>query len=91
MDKNRINEAKMNMSKSNDLSGRIQNFSILPDEALLTAREIIQLTGRSRTSLWRDVNSERLPKPIKLAPNSIRWSVRDIKSYLSGYRLQVNK
>ena len=81
----------MNMSKSNDLSERIQNFSTLPDEALLTAREIIQLTGRSRTSLWRDVNSEILPKPIKLAPNSIRWSVRDIKSYLSGYKLQVNK
>ena len=72
------------MSKSNDLSERILNFSTLPDEALLTAREIIQLTGRSRTSLWRDVNSKRLPKPIKLAPNSIRWRVSDVKLYLSG-------
>ena len=74
----------MNMSKFNDLSERIQNFSTLPDEALLTAREIIQLTGRSRTSLWRDVNYGRLTKPIKLAPNSVRWSVKDIKQYLSG-------
>ena len=72
------------MSKSNDLSERIQNFSTLPDEALLTAREIIQLTGRSRTSLCRDVNSKRLPKPIKLTPNSIRWRVSDVKLYLSG-------
>jgi predicted DNA-binding transcriptional regulator AlpA len=63
---------------------RIQNFAQLPDDALLSSNEISMLSGRSRSSIWRDVNSQRLPKPIVLGLNSVRWTVKDIKSYLNG-------
>tara|TARA_B110000971_G_C19686441_1_gene353423 strand:+ start:233 stop:466 length:234 start_codon:yes stop_codon:yes gene_type:complete len=63
---------------------RIQNFAQLPDDALLSSNEISMLSGRSRSSIWRDVNSQRLPKPIALGLNSVRWKVRDIKFYLNG-------
>ena len=32
---------------------RISNFDNLPDSALLSVKELIALSGRSRTSLWR--------------------------------------
>ena len=63
---------------------RIRNFAQLPDDALLSSNEISMLSGRSRSSIWRDVNSQRLPKPIALGLNSVRWTVKDIKSYLNG-------
>ena len=63
---------------------RIQNFAQLPDDALVSSSDITVLSGRSRSSIWRDVNSQRLPKPIALGLNSVRWTVRDIKFYLNG-------
>jgi len=41
---------------------RIQNFAQLPDDALLSSNEISMLSGRSRSSIWRDVNSQRLKR-----------------------------
>ena len=50
-DKEEIKMA-INQVKKED---RLSNFDHLPDQALLSAREVSQISGRSRTSLWRDV------------------------------------
>ena len=63
---------------------RIKHFSKLPDKALLLAKEVVFLSGRSRTSLWRDVQRGFLARPIKLGPKAMRWTVSDIKSFLEG-------
>ena len=63
---------------------RIKHFSKLPDKALLSAKEVVFLSGRSRTSLWRDVQRGFLARPIKLGPKAMRWTVSDIKSFLEG-------
>ena len=63
---------------------RIKHFSKLPDKALLSVKEVVFLSGRSRTSLWRDVQRGLLAKPVKLGPNAVRWTVSDIKSFLEG-------
>ena len=74
----------MDNSTQQKINNRIQNFAQLPDDALLSSNDISILSGRSRSSIWRDVNSQRLPKPIALGLNSVRWTVIDIKSYLNG-------
>ena len=74
----------MDNSKQQKINYRIQNFAQLPDDALLSSSDITVLSGRSRSSIWRDVNSKRLPRPVALGFNSVRWTVRDIKSYLNG-------
>ena len=63
---------------------RVEDFERLPDSALLTAREIKSLSGRSLASIWRDVKSKRLSKPIALGPNASRWTVGDVRAYLRG-------
>ena len=70
--------------KQNQINYRIQNFSQLPDNALLSAREINQLTGRSRTSIWRDVIKELLAEPVKIGTRTVRWRVGDVRTYLQG-------
>lgn len=63
---------------------RLQHFETLPDAALLSAREVVALTGRSRSSLWRDVRSHRLPPPLKIGPNTSRWRCGDIRNFMLG-------
>ena len=63
---------------------RLTDFDQLPNAALLSASDLVTLSGRSRTSVWRDVNEGRLCKPVKLGPNSVRWRVGDVRKYLAG-------
>jgi len=69
------------VSRENSL---FYSFDILPDTALLTIKDISRLAGRSRTSLWRDVRAGRLPSPARIAPNTVRWRVADVRAYLCG-------
>ncbi len=63
---------------------RLLDFDRLPSAALLSASDIVTLSGRSRTSLWRDVNQGRLSKPVRVGPNCVRWRVEDARKYLAG-------
>ena len=63
---------------------RIQNFADLPNEALISVKEICLLSGRSRSSLWRDVKESRLPKPVSIGSNSVRWPAGAVREYLFG-------
>ena len=66
------------------LSSRVCEFDQLPDSALLTVAEISTLSGRSRTSIWRDIKNHRLPKPVALSSHASRWRAADVRSYLAG-------
>jgi predicted DNA-binding transcriptional regulator AlpA len=63
---------------------RISRFNDLPDSAWISAKELVILSGRSRTTLWRDVRSGSLEKPLKVGRISTRWTVAQVKAYLTG-------
>ena len=63
---------------------RLESLSSMPAEALVSAKELSILSGRSRASLWRDVQAGRLPKPIAIGPQARRWRVADVRAYLNG-------
>jgi predicted DNA-binding transcriptional regulator AlpA len=67
-----------------DTPKRLFDFDRLPGEALLSARDLVALSGRSRTSVWRDVRHGRLARPVRLGPNCVRWRVEDARKYLAG-------
>ena len=66
------------------ISDRVRNFDTLPDDALLSVRDIGILASRSRASIWRDVRDGRLPKPISIGAKAKRWRVEDVRAYLEG-------
>lgn len=66
------------------LSNRVVGFDTLPDSALVSIKEIIALSRRSKTSIWRDVKAKRLAAPIKLGPRCTRFRVADVRTYLAG-------
>ena len=64
--------------------GRLSNFPQLLDIALISAEELILLSGRSRTSLWRDVTRGSLAEPVKIGNHTVKWRVADVRQFLNG-------
>ena len=63
---------------------RLSNFDQLPDQALLSAREVSHISGRSRTSLWRDVMRGSLADPVRIGSHTVKWRVVDVRQFLTG-------
>ena len=56
---------------------------------LLTCQEVLHLTGiRSRTTIWRRVQTGKFPSPVDLGAGRIRWRASDISEWISGLPLR---
>lgn len=64
----------------------LETFPFLPDEALIGVHVVGALLGRSRASIWRDVERGRLTHPVKVG-HSTRWRVGDVRAALAGASL----
>lgn len=57
----------------------------MPLPELLTCSEVMKLTGiRSRTTIWRRVQSGNFPSPIDFGAGRIRWTASDISEWVSA-------
>ena len=63
---------------------RLGDFARLPSNALISAKELTLLAGRSRTSLWRDVLRGSLAEPVKIGNHTVKWRVADVRQFLNG-------
>ena len=63
---------------------RLSDFARSPSNALISAKELILLSGRSRTSLWRDVTRGSLAEPVKIGNRTVKWRVADVRQFLNG-------
>ena len=51
---------------------------------ILRTKEIVKLTGWSRTTIWRKVRSGDFPAPLALGPNSNGWTEELYASWLAS-------
>ena len=59
-------------------------FDSLPNDALLTIKDVCKLFACSELTIRRNVKNGKLPEPIKPTIGTIRWRVGDIKRILKG-------
>jgi len=45
---------------------------------LLRLPQVIEATGRTRSSLYADVRAGTFPKPHKIGPRAVAWDAADI-------------
>ena len=45
---------------------------------------VMELTGRSRASVYRDVAAGTFPKPLKIGKRAIAWHETDIRDWMSS-------
>jgi len=65
-------------------------FDSLPDDALLTIKDLCKLFACSAPTIWRNVKSGQFPEPIRPTLRTTRWRVGDIRKILKGNK-QINK
>jgi prophage regulatory protein len=49
-----------------------------------TERELLELLGIGRVTLWRWVRDGRFPQPVRIGPGSKRWPEAVIAGHLKG-------
>lgn len=48
---------------------------------LLTLQQVIDITHRSRSSIYNDMTLDLFPKPLKIGRRSVRWRMEDIRKW----------
>ena len=49
-----------------------------PDDQFLRDKQVAKRYDTSVPSIWRWAREGRIPKPIKIAPGTSRWSLREL-------------
>ncbi len=79
-----VNQTSKANAKGKRLQKLLEHFPYLPDIALVEIDLIRILSGRSPTSIRRDISAGRLCPPTHIGPNCSRWPVGAIRQYLTG-------
>jgi predicted DNA-binding transcriptional regulator AlpA len=59
-----------------------QDYPIAKRRVLRGYRPVQDLTGNSRTQIWRKVRDGTFPAPIELGPNSVGWFEDEVFAWL---------
>lgn len=72
--------------KTTHLPESARHFDALPDTALIPFNVLRYVVGRSRASVYRDVDAGLLPRPIKAAGEHSQnlWNVGDLRRVLQA-------
>ena len=57
-----------------------------PLEALLSVRDLMELTGFSRISIYRMHNRGQLPRALVPGSRRLRWTPASIRTWLAGLK-----
>lgn len=71
------------MVDKTEISG---DFDAKPDSALISVRAVATLLDIHTNSVWRLARSGKLPAPIKLAEQTSRWRVGDLRKTLANLK-----
>ena len=49
----------------------------------LRLKEVEQMVGLSRASIYRHMDRGDFPHPVRVGPRAVRWRLRDIEQWIS--------
>ena len=49
---------------------------------ILRLPKVLEITGLSRTTVWRQIQAGTFPRPLKLGPRAVGWPASDIDEWL---------
>lgn len=64
------------------MASELPNLDTLPASAMLSAADLSDLLRVSLNTVWRWSKDGRIPRPIKIGPNSTRWRAGDVREAL---------
>lgn len=51
---------------------------------IMRRREVLDLTGLSRATLYRWMGEKLFPSPLKLGPNSVGWRESEVREWIES-------
>ena len=54
------------------------------NDRLLRRREVEQLTGLSRASIYRLMRDQRFPQAVRVSATAVRWKASDITTWIES-------
>ena len=54
------------------------------EERLLRRQEVEELTGLSRASIYRLMESGKFPRPVRVSATAVRWKLSDITTWIES-------
>ena len=58
---------------------------------VMTRKQVIAVTGRSATSLWRDVNAGAFPPPRQISAARVGWLASEVEAWIKNRPVVRNK
>ena len=52
-------------------------------ERFMPKREVVQATGLSATTIWREYRAGRFPKPHPLTRNRVGWLESEVRAWMA--------
>ena len=53
-------------------------------DRLLRRREVEEITGLARSSIYRQMDRGSFPRPVKVGPTAVRWRESDITEWIAS-------
>ena len=53
-------------------------------DRLLRRPEVEEITGLSRSTIYRHLEQGIFPKPVRIGPRAVRWSLSEILNYIKS-------
>lgn len=54
------------------------------NDRLLRRRQVEEITGLARSTIYRLMKDGTFPRPIRVAPGAVRWRLSDIEAWLDS-------
>ena len=51
--------------------------------------ELVELTGLSYSTIWRMIQADQFPKPVKLSARRVAWRKVDVDSWIQSRQVGV--
>lgn len=53
-------------------------------DRIVRTKELVHLTGRSRTSIWRDELEGTFPQRVRIGRNAVGWRLSQVMAWLAA-------
>ena len=60
-------------------------------DRLLRRRRVEEITGMTRSSIYRLMDSGDFPRPVRVGPTAVRWRESDITGWLESLPIARSK
>ena len=61
------------------------------EEKLLRRRDVEELTGLSRASVYRLISEGEFPRPVRVSATAVRWKASDIAAWIRSRPLSESE